>query len=77
MIFSLDLDHLLMKDSHYITKYKVMLATVTGYGERAPYTIYYHGLASRIKGALATSGKPTPLEELRTKARALDLRFWE
>ena len=39
--------------------------------------MYYRGLALRIKDSLAISGKPDTLDELRTKAQALDLCHWE
>ena len=77
---SYKLDHLVMKEHHHITKYNVdfnELATITGYDERALHAMYYRGLAPRIKDALAISGKPNTLDELRTKSQALDLRYWE
>ena len=77
---SYKLDHLAMKDSHHVTKYNVdfnKLATLTGFDERALYAMYYRGLAPRIKDSLAISGKPDTLDELRTKAQSLDLRYWE
>ena len=77
---SYKLDQLVMKDTHHVTKYNVEfneLATITGYEERALFAMYYRGLAPRIKDSLALSGKPDTLDELRTKAQALDLRHWE
>ena len=74
------LDHLVMKDSHHITKYNVEfneLATITGFKEHSLFARYYHGLALHIKDGLAISGKPATLKELRAKAQALDLRYWE
>ena len=77
---SYKLDHLVMKENHHINKYNVNfneLATITGYDNRTLHAMYYRGLAPRIKDALAISGKPATLDELRTKAQALDLRYWE
>ena len=77
---SYKLDHLAMKDHYHITKYIIEfneLAAITGYDERALYSNFYRGLAPRIKDTLAISGKPTTLDELRTKSQALDLRYWE
>lgn len=77
---SYKLDNLAMKNHYHITKYIVEfneLAAITGYDERALYSNFYRGLAPRIKDGLAISGKPTTLDELRTKSQALDLRYWE
>ena len=69
-----------MKENHHINKYNVdfnELATITGYNNRALHAMYYRGLTPCIKDALAISGKPATLDELRTKAQALDLHYWE
>ena len=74
------LDNLSMKDTHHITRYNVEFneyAALTGYNDQALYTRYYKGLAPRLKDALVFSGKPTTLNGLRTRAQALDLRYWE
>lgn len=74
------LDNLLMRDHHHITRYNVEFneyAALTGYNDHALYTRYYKGLAPRLKDALVFSGKPTTLAGLRTRAQALDLRYWE
>ena len=74
------LDSLTMKDSHHITKYNVEFneySTLTGFNRRALYAKYYKGLAPRIKDALVLAGRPNNLEDLRTRAQELDLRYWE
>ena len=74
------LDNLLMKDHHHITRYNVEFneyAALSGYNNQALYTRYYKGLAPRLKDALVFSGKPATLAGLRTRAQALDQRYWE
>ena len=74
------LDNLTMKDHHHIARYNVDFneyAALSGYNNQALYTRYYKGLAPRLKDALVFSGKPNTLNELRTMAQALDLRYWE
>lgn len=69
-----------MKDHHHIARYNVEFneyAALTGYNDQALYTRYYKGLAPRLKDALVFSGKPATLAGLRTRAQALDLRYWE
>jgi len=68
------LDNLVMKDHHHIARYNVAL---TGYNDQVLYTRYYKGLAPRLKDALVYSGKPANFNGLRTRAQALDLRYWE
>ena len=74
------LDNLIMKDHHHITHYNVKFneyGVLLGYNNQALYTRYYKGLAPHIKDALVFSGKLATLNELRTHAQALDLRYWE
>ena len=45
--------------------------------QHALYAKYYKGLAPRIKDGLVYGGRPSTLAELRSRAQALDLRYWE
>lgn len=77
---TLKLDNLTMKDSHHIARYNVDFneyATLTGFDQRTLHAKYYKGLAPRIKDALVFARRPGNLEELRTRAQELDLRYWE
>ena len=77
---SYKLDQLVMKDTHHVNKYNVEfneLATITGYDERALFSMYYRGLPARIKDAFAINGKLDTLDELRNRAQAINARHWE
>jgi hypothetical protein len=77
---TINLNNLSMKDHHHITHYDIEFneyAALLGYNNHALYTRYYRGLAPHLKDALVYSSKPTTLNGLRTRAQALDLRYWE
>jgi hypothetical protein len=74
------LDQLSMKDTHHVTKYNIKfneLATITSYEEHTLFAMYYCSLAPCIKDTLAISSKPDNLNDLCTKAQALDSCYWE
>lgn len=74
------LDNLFMRDRHHIARYNVEFneyAALTGYNDQALYTRYYKGLAPRLKDTLVFTRKLTTLAGLRSRAQALDLRYWE
>ena len=72
-----ELNDLLMKDHHHITKYNVDFnecATLMGFDQRALYAKYYKGLAPRIKDGLVFSGRPNT-QNLVLKLKLL--HYWE
>jgi len=74
------LGNLTMRDNHHITRYNIdfnKYAVLTGFDKWALSTMYYKGLAPRIKDGLVYSGRPRTLRALRTQAQHLDLRYWE
>jgi len=61
------LGNLTMRDNHHITRYNIDFneyAVLTGFNEQALSTMYYKGLAPRIKDGLVYSGRPRTLRAL-------------
>jgi len=74
------LGNLTMRDSHHVTRYDIdfnKYAVLTGFDERALSTMYYKGLAPRIKDGLVYSGRPRTHRDLQAQAQNLDLRYRE
>ena len=74
------LEHLKMSENQRIVKYNVefkRLSIRSHWDSMALKHRYYSGLAERIKGVMASRGKPQTLEALRELAQDIDTRYWE
>ena len=75
------LEHLVMKDNHRVTRYIVdfncLASQVQDYGDGALRCLFYSGLPDWLKDEIARVGKPWTLDGLRALCQEIDARCWE
>ena len=75
-----ELNVLIMKDSHKVTRFFVdffWLSTLCDYNDRALLQKVYSALPKRVKDEMTHFDHPSTLEELRDLVLRIDQRYWE